>query len=181
MSLAFLCGIGADRRQPPLNGRRLDNRGVLWAFLNGALFVVYIVLGHVMARQGASDGVQRLGAGMACAFLFVMPIGYVQAARAFDSPLLILAGIGVGVCSSVIPYVCDQLAMSRLPSKLCALAGTPSRHCNCDGSNCAGPIPSGRDLFGIALVMVVVAIHKPATKGSCGRRMLSKDGETKSG
>ncbi len=28
--------------------------------------------------------------------------------------LLVLAGIGVGVCSSVIPYVCDQLAMARL-------------------------------------------------------------------
>ena len=30
-------------------------------------------------------------------------------------PIAILAGIGVGISSSVIPYVCDQLALARLP------------------------------------------------------------------
>ena len=29
-------------------------------------------------------------------------------------PVAIGAGIGVGITSSVIPYVCDQLAMTRL-------------------------------------------------------------------
>jgi threonine/homoserine efflux transporter RhtA len=37
------------------------------------------------------------------------------AAAAFSAPPLLLAAIGVGICSSVIPYICDQLAMSRLP------------------------------------------------------------------
>ncbi len=44
-----------------------------------------------------------------------MPIGFSGAIAAFSHPVLILAGIGVGVTSSVIPYVCDQLAMSQLP------------------------------------------------------------------
>jgi inner membrane transporter RhtA len=35
--------------------------------------------------------------------------------------LLVLAGIGVGICSSVIPYVCDQVAMARLPQATFAL------------------------------------------------------------
>jgi len=34
---------------------------------------------------------------------------------------LVLVGVGVGVSSSVIPYVCDQLAMSRLLRSLFAL------------------------------------------------------------
>jgi len=34
---------------------------------------------------------------------------------------LVLAGVAVGACSSVIPYVCDQLAMSRLPRASFAL------------------------------------------------------------
>jgi hypothetical protein len=32
-----------------------------------------------------------------------------------DAPVLLLAGVGVGLCSSVIPCVTDQLAMARLP------------------------------------------------------------------
>jgi inner membrane transporter RhtA len=40
-----------------------------------------------------------------------MPVGFGEALAAFGSPLLIAAGIGVGICSTVIPYVCDQLAM----------------------------------------------------------------------
>lgn len=40
--------------------------------------------------------------------------GLLQALKAFDNPALLAAGIGVGICSSVIPYVYDRLAMSRL-------------------------------------------------------------------
>ena len=98
-----------------------DPIGLFWAFLNGALFVGYIVLGHKVSEAGASGGVERLGAAMAIAFLFIMPIGFAEALRALTNPMLILAGVGVGVCSSVIPYVCDQLAMSRLPRASFAL------------------------------------------------------------
>ena len=99
-----------------------DPLGLFWAFLNGALFVGYIVLGHRIAEGGASGGVERLGAAMAAAFLFVMPIGFVRRpCRRWPTQPLLLAGIGVGVCSSVIPYVCDQLAMSRLPRASFAL------------------------------------------------------------
>ena len=62
-----------------------------------------------------SGGVERLGAAMAIAFLFIMPIGFREALQAFGNPTLMLAGFGVGICSSVIQYVCDQLAMSRQP------------------------------------------------------------------
>jgi threonine/homoserine efflux transporter RhtA len=45
-----------------------DPLGLFWAFLNGALFVGYIVLGHKISEGGASGGVERLGAAMAMAF-----------------------------------------------------------------------------------------------------------------
>ena len=80
-----------------------DPLGLFWAFLNGALFFGYIVLGHRVARAGAGDGIAGLGAAMAIAFMVVLPIGLTDALPALFSPMLLLAAIGVGICSSVIP------------------------------------------------------------------------------
>jgi inner membrane transporter RhtA len=63
------------------------------------------------------------------------------------SPTLLLAGIGVGLSSSVIPYVCDQLAMARLPRATFALV--------------LRQVPTLVDLLRIALVGVGVGLHKP--------------------
>lgn len=141
-----------------------DPLGLFWAFLNGALFVGYIVLGHRISEGGASGGVERLGAAMALAFFFIMPIGLVQAAKAFTMPALVFAGIAVGICSSVIPYVCDQLAMSRLPRASFALllALLPAT-ATLIGVVVLAQIPSGQDVLGVLLVMFGVAVHKPTT------------------
>src|SRR5438552_17600863 len=127
-----------------------DPLGLFWAVLNGALFVGYIVLGHKISERGASGGVERLGAAMAIAFLFIIPIGFVQALKAFGAVELVLAGIGVGVCSSVIPYVCDQLAMSRLPRTSFALmlALLPAT-ATIIGAIILAQIPSVRDVTGL--------------------------------
>jgi inner membrane transporter RhtA len=140
-----------------------DPLGLLWAVLNGTLFVGYIVLGHKISEDGARGGVDRLGAAMAIAAVFVLPIGLAEAARALGSLELILAGIGVGICSSVIPYLCDQLAMSRLPRASFALllALLPATAAVV-GAIVLSQVPSLRDIVGVSLVMVGVAIHKPA-------------------
>ena len=146
-----------------------DPIGLAFAFLNGALFVVYIVLGHRIAREGAADGVDRLGAAMALAFVFVMPIGLAQAIKAFASPLLVLAGIGVGIASSVVPYVCDQFAMSRLPRASFALmlALLPAT-ATIIGAIVLTQIPSPQDIIGILLVMGGIAVHQPVDEGERG-------------
>jgi inner membrane transporter RhtA len=143
-----------------------DPIGLFWAFLNGTLFVGYIVLGHKVSEAGASGGVERLGAAMAIAFLFIMPIGFREASRAFENPTQVLAGIGVGICSSVIPYVCDQLAMSRLPRASFALmlALLPAT-ATLVGIIVLAQIPSLRDTLGVALVMAGVAVHRPPPQG----------------
>lgn len=140
-----------------------DPLGLFWATLNAALFVGYIVLGHKVAEGGASGGVERLGAAMAIAFMFLMPIGFMEAVWAFGAVELVLAGIGVGVCSSVIPYICDQLAMSRLPRASFALllALLPAT-ATIIAAIVLAQIPTLKDLLGVALVMGGIALHKPA-------------------
>ncbi len=139
-----------------------DPVGIAWSALNASLFAVYIVVGHKAAQNGASGGVERLGAAMLIAFVVIMPIGVAEAVKAFASPTLVLAGIGVGICSSVIPYVCDQLAMSRLPRASFALmlALLPVT-ATVIAAVVLAQIPSLRDLGGIGLVVAGIALHRP--------------------
>ncbi|QBK30170.1 EamA family transporter [Roseitalea porphyridii] len=142
-----------------------DPLGLFWAALNAALFAGYIVLGHRAAEAGAGGGVERLGAAMAIAFVLLMPIGFLEAARVFGMPLIVLAGIGVGLASSVIPYVCDQLAMARLPRASFALllALLPAT-ATAIGAIVLAQLPGSRDLVGVAFVMAGIALHRPAVR-----------------
>lgn len=139
-----------------------DPVGLAWSALNATLFAAYIVLAHKAAERGAGQGIEHLGAAMAVALLFLMPIGFIQAAQVFGMVELVLAGIGVGICSSVIPYACDQLAMARLPraSYATLLALLPAT-ATAIAAVVLGQIPSPTDLFGIALVMAGTATHRP--------------------
>jgi inner membrane transporter RhtA len=135
--------------------------GFAFAFANCALFAAYLVLGHRAARDGGAAGVDRLGAAMLVALVVVLPVGLGQAAAAFRHPVLLAAGAGVGVCSSVIPYVCDQLAMARLPRSTFALllALLPATAALL-GAVVLGQLPSRPELAGIALVALGVAAHR---------------------
>jgi inner membrane transporter RhtA len=132
--------------------------GYVFAFANCALFVLYVVLGHRLAAQ---DGIERLGAAMLIAAIFALPFGITQALPAFASPLLLAAGIGVGISSSVIPYVCDQLAMARLPRATFALmlALLPAT-ATVIGLVVLRQIPSTAECAGIGLVIAGVALHR---------------------
>jgi inner membrane transporter RhtA len=136
--------------------------GLFWATLNGVLFVIYIVLGHRLARSGAASGIASLGTSMLIAFAAVFPVGISQAAVAFNQPALLAAGMGVGIASSVVPYVCDQIAMSRLPRASFALLLSLLPACaTIIGALVLAQIPSVRDALGILLVMCGVALHQP--------------------
>ncbi len=93
-----------------------------WAFLNAALFTAYIVLAHRISRSDPSTApVDRLGAAMLVAAVVITPLGIRGAIPAMTDPVALAAGFGVGVSSSVIPYVLDQLAMARLARSTYAL------------------------------------------------------------
>ena len=95
--------------------------GVALAFANAVLFAAYIVLAHRVARHGGLSGIDGLAASMLVAAVVVTPLGGWEVLPALTDPVALIAGVGVGLCSSVIPYVSDQLAMRRLPRATYAL------------------------------------------------------------
>jgi inner membrane transporter RhtA len=138
--------------------------GYLFAFANCALFTVYIVLGH---RISGTGGIDRLGMSMLIAMIAALPVGIHQAAPALVDPLLLAAGIGVGVSSSVIPYVTDQLAMARLPrASFALLLSLLPATATAIGFLVLRQIPTVAELAGIALVVVGVALHRATDIGS---------------
>jgi inner membrane transporter RhtA len=132
-----------------------------FAFANAALFALYIILAHRVARHSSMSGIDGLAAAMMVAFVVVSPIGLGGALRAFTDPVAFAAGVGVGVSSSVIPYVCDQLAMARLSRATYALfvALLPAT-ATVIGVVVLRQFPSISDLVGIALVMIGVGLHR---------------------
>ncbi len=135
--------------------------GYIFAFANAAGFMLYTILGHRLAADGGASGIDRLGAAMVIALIAVSPIGLVDAAQTFTQPLLLLAGIGVGICSSVIPYVTDQLAMARLPRATFSLmlALLPAT-ATAIGVLVLRQIPTVAEVAGVALVITAVALHR---------------------
>jgi inner membrane transporter RhtA len=137
--------------------------GVALAFANAVLFAAYIVLAHRVARHGAVSGIDGLAASMLIAAVVVTPIGGWEVLPALTDPVALLAGVGVGLCSSVIPYVSDQLAMRRLPRATYALmvALLPAT-ATVIGIAVLAQIPSLVEVAGVALVIAGVAIHRQA-------------------
>ena len=140
--------------------------GYLFAFANCGLFVLYVALGHRLASSG--NGIDRLGAAMLVASLAALPIGIEHAAAALGSPALLGAAFGVGISSSVIPYVCDQLAMARLPRATFSLmlALLPAT-ATCIGLLVLRQVPTLREVIGVVLVIGGVALHaEPLRRGT---------------
>jgi inner membrane transporter RhtA len=129
--------------------------GLLFAGANALL------LGHRVSRDEALTSIDGLALSMLIAVAGALPVGAWDAAPAFTDPLLLAAAVGVGVCSSVIPYVCDQLVMRRLArgtySLMIALLPATA---TVIGVIVLTQIPSPLEVTGVMLVIVGVAVHR---------------------
>jgi inner membrane transporter RhtA len=146
-----------------LTGVHLEGQplGLAFAFVNAGLFALYIVLADRVAKRPGLSGIDGLAAAMLIAAIVVTPIGGWQALPAFGHPTALLAGIGVGVSSSVIPYVADQLALRRLGRATYALmVSLLPATATVIGVIVLAQIPSVLETAGVALVVAGVALHR---------------------
>lgn len=139
-----------------------DAIGYIYAFANCGLFMLYVIIGHRIARSGdAGGGIDRLAAAMGVAMVIALPFGIADARPAFGDATLLFAAIGVGIASSVVPYVCDQLAMARLPRATFALLlSLLPATAAIIGLIVLHQRPRALEIVGIALVIAGVALHR---------------------
>ena len=137
--------------------------GLAFAFGNAVLFAFYIVFAHRVAAITELPRIDGLAGAMLIAAVAITPLGAPAVAGHALDPVAIGAGAGVGVTSSVVPYVCDQLAMERLPRATYALfVSLLPAVAIADGVIVLGQLPTAADLVGIGLVMTGLAWHRPA-------------------
>jgi inner membrane transporter RhtA len=135
--------------------------GFAFAAANALLFAAYVVLGHRVARSPEVRGIDGLALSMLIAAVLALPLGLADALPAFTDPLALAAGIGVGVSSSVIPYVCDQLAMARLTRATYALmVSLLPATATVIGVVVLAQVPTAVEIAGVALVIAGVALRR---------------------
>ncbi|MER7244434.1 EamA family transporter [Kribbella sp. NPDC000426] len=137
--------------------------GLVFTALNAVLFAAYVVLGHRMSRVEGLRRIDGLALAMGVATVLALPVGVHAAVPAFTDPGLLAAAVGVGVCSSVIPYVADQLAMARLKRSTFALmlALLPAT-ATVIGAVVLRQFPRPAELAAVTIIVVAVGLHRDA-------------------
>jgi inner membrane transporter RhtA len=138
--------------------------GLVFTALNAVLFAAYVVLGHRVSRADGLRRIDGLALAMGVATVLALPVGLRAAVPAFAQLGLLAAAVGVGVCSSVIPYVADQLAMARVKRSTFAvmLALLPAT-ATVIGAVVLRQFPQPAELAAVAIIVVAVGLHREPT------------------
>jgi inner membrane transporter RhtA len=97
-------------------GGELNLLGLVLALATGACWGLYILVGAALGRHTTHGN--GLALGMAIAALIAVPIGVAESETALLQPWVLVAGLGVAMLSSVIPYSLDLEALRKIPPRV---------------------------------------------------------------
>jgi inner membrane transporter RhtA len=138
--------------------------GVAFAAAAGALWGLYVVLGHRVAADASLRPRDGLSAGMIIGALACSPFLVASAGPAFDSAWRLAACVLVGLLSSVIPYALEQLALTRLPrARFALLLSLLPATAAVVGAVVLGQLPGRLEVLGIGLVIAASALRSHDT------------------
>jgi len=99
----------------PLAGVDLDTLGILCALMAGAGWAGFVFLSRrVSLRVSGRDG---LAIGMSIAALSMIPFAVPVASDLINNPMLLLAGLGVALLSTTLPFTLEFEALQRLSNR----------------------------------------------------------------
>jgi len=97
-------------------GGAVDPLGASLALLSGAFWAGSILLSARIGRTIPGGG--GLAMAMAVAAIVTLPFGIAAAERVAADPRLLLAALGVGLLSSVVPFSLELEALRRIPVRV---------------------------------------------------------------
>lgn len=134
-----------------------SSSGVLFALGAAVLWAGYILLGKLVASRGT--GMDDLAVGFTVAAVLLCPLA-ANTIPAWHSPRLLLFGLGVGVLSSVVPYVLDQIVLRRVGrSTFALLLALIPLTAALLGFLVLGQVPGLAEAGGIVAVIVAVLVR----------------------
>ncbi len=153
--LALLLPLAADAPLDPL--------GLLFAFGAALSWALYIVFGK---RVSTLRSGQAVSVGMLVAALMAVPIGVAHAGAAMRVPTTLLAGLGVALLSSAVPYSLEMAALRRMPRHVFGIlvSATPAVGAAC------GALVLGERLSGLQWLAIVCIIGASAGGAATGGR-----------
>jgi inner membrane transporter RhtA len=159
----LLAVAGLGLLLPLATDRPLDPVGLLFAFGAAASWALYIVFGKRVS--GLARG-QAVSLGMLVAALFAVPVGIAHAGTAMLVPAPLLAGLGVALLSSAVPYSLEMAALRRLPRHVFGIlvSATPAVGAAC------GAIVLGEQLSALQWLAIGCIIGASAGGAATARR-----------
>jgi inner membrane transporter RhtA len=97
-----------------LEAAAIDPLGIAYGLGAGACWAVYIVVGQRVADR---IGALATPMGMLVAALLVTPVGISVAGTSLLNPEWMLAGLGIALLSSAIPYSLEMYSLKHLPKQ----------------------------------------------------------------
>ena len=147
---------------PLASGRALDPLGLAFAFGAAASWALYIVFGKRVSTLASG---QAVSLGMLVAALFAVPVGVAHAGAAMWAPATLLAGFGVALLSSAVPYSLEMAALRRMPRHVFGIlvSATPAVGAAC------GALVLGERLDGLQWLAIACIIAASAGGAATGR------------
>ena len=141
----------------------LDPLGLLFAFGAALAWAMYIVFGKRVSTLASG---QAVSLGMLVAALFAVPIGIAHAGLAMLVPTTLLAGLGVALLSSAVPYSLEMAALRRMPRHVFGIlvSATPAVGAAC------GALVLGERLGALQWLAIACIIGASAGGAATARR-----------
>jgi inner membrane transporter RhtA len=98
------------------DGGSIPLRGLLLALLAGLCWAGYILSSARVGR--ALPGLAGLAGALLVGSLLALPFGAAGAVRAVADGWALVAGVGVALLSSVVPYACELTALRTMPTRV---------------------------------------------------------------
>lgn len=141
--------------------------GFVLALVAAAFWAAYIVLGKRVALGG--NGLDDMTVGFVVAAVLLTPLA-AGTGPAWESPTLLLLGVGVGVLSTVIPYALDQIVLRRVgQARFALLLALLPATAAVVGLLVLAQVPRPLEAIGIVAVVVAVALNSTRYGGPPAR------------